>query len=359
MSGGGIAGRLERGLFPKAPSETDELETIEAGYRELGLTSHSAKALAESLGEGEPGGGPVPFWLARNIESELGALGYGKSKPLGHVREADARRLYAAVRSDLDRFFENTDEGAVMGPKLAEAKQKYKIGLALYNESKAAALLDAPEPEKAIRAMFTPGNVTAVYDMRQMVPDKVFDQSVQGWMQGLYEQASKPLLAGEAEGFSEARFAALLKPYNRNGHLQALVGTDKARELNALAGVFRHGADIADRAGRSSGTMERKTAIAQMAAMFDAFHSVISGQPERAAADLGATIGIPAVLGRMTTSPLGQRTLLNMPTPLAPWGVPMRGSALPPQGQGLLGAQGAAQAGPDLGTLLQMLGIGR
>lgn len=105
--------------------------------------------------------------------------------------------------------------------------------------------------------------------------------------------------------------------------------------------------------------MERKTAIAQMAAMFDAFHSVISGQPERAAADLGATIGIPAVLGRMTTSPLGQRTLLNMPTPLAPWGVPMRGSALPPQGQGLLGAQGAAQAAPDLATLLQQLGIGR
>jgi hypothetical protein len=247
----------------------------------------------------------LTFEKARQLESQLGQLMRSR-EPIGTIQKGQLGRLYRAVRESIDAFMA-TPGGANVSPALAEAKQAYRTGHALFNDSivkRLASRKGGLDVEEVVDRVFRPGEITDTLDFKQAVSTDTYKQSVASWLGDLY---TKAVIGGvESTQFSPSVFVKAVKPYLANGHLDVILEPKAAEQVKAFVGVLERipraeGAAL----GRGGGGF---LTTSQVLGALTSAGALAAGQPGAAAA-AGVAAAAPGVIGKLTTSDRGIRLL--------------------------------------------------
>lgn len=249
----------------------------------------------------------IPFWLARELESQFGELQALPAGYTGTLRRGEAAKLYGAVRQGIDQFLAS-DVGDI-APRLAAAKQDWRIGTQLFNES-LGPMVQQQTPEQAMAGIFQPTNVTQILDVRTALPDTAWTQAVEGWKANLITQATNPT-TGQLQ---PTKLAKLIGQYDQGGTLDIILGpeAEQARDLANALGMLGTSEKVA-MGGNPSGTGQQLTNSALFTTLPGFATRAALGDPA-AAAQMAGTLLAPPLVARYTTSPAGVEALSSLAT---------------------------------------------
>lgn len=293
----------------------------------------------------------IPFWLFRRMESELGNIAYRGAQPVGGITQADARFLYKALMQSGDEFY-NTELGSRVSPLLQQAKDIYKQGRFLFNDTVTRQFLDdsTATPEQMFAAAFTPKQATNTQYVKSLVPEDVWDAAAQGWAEGIYQRATREV--GGREVFSPAKFASEVARYDHNGQLELILGPERAADWRELAATYRQMRESQLPGYNPSSTTTQATAQGQVIGTpMAALSSLYAGRPDLAAGLMATGIGGPMALGQLVAREGGKRLITSALQP--------RGPVLSEPAASFLGAlagPGAGAQGSDFLRWLQAQG---
>lgn len=311
------------------------LETRAVGMPETGVSPYTGRAfeaeIVDDIGVGDLEAEIfdaikrpyITFDKARRIEAQLGEMAFRRAQPIGNIREGQAKALYKAIRDDMDEFLLETERGQRVLPALEEAKQHYRVGRALYNDSINATVMGRMargQPERLVPMVFKPGpgGVSNVLDFKMAVDPDTYEAAVSAWLRSLHH-ASLAQDAGQVV-FKPATFARLVRRYDVAddgvNHLDVILGPERADQLRDLLDVFDSLGTAEKLAGNPSGTGQALAGAAQLAAIANALtRATLSGAGAAGLSALGgvpmaaAAAGLPPALSRVVTSPQGIRFL--------------------------------------------------
>lgn len=290
--------------------QTDPLDAVaDAMVRQFGISPATARQFAEAAPDGR-----MPFWMARDLESQLGAMTRGPT--FGNTpQQAAAKRLYGALKDDMRSFYESSEQGGTVNAGLRAANEHFKRWQYYENESKLKVFAGRADSAARMRAAFQPGNADVTAELRDVLPAETFDAGVQGWARGLYDKHA------QGKPFNSAGFAKDIRDFDKNGQLDLLLGPERAAQFRRLAEAFTPSQSIMQ---RSSGTTERGIRGAQLFGLgtmtAEFLRALATGNlPAAGGALAGAAfdLGAPAALSRLTTTPGGINFLTRSAVPLA------------------------------------------
>lgn len=209
----------------------------------LGPTAQ-AQALEQLLGGLEQ---PMTWRQARMLEAQLGEAAYGPTAtPFGTLRQGQARRLYRAVRDDIDEFLKA--QGGV-NAALDTAKAEYRRTRTLANSAFVKSL--RKNPDAVLTEVFKVGpdgtvNVSRLQQFREVVPGPVYQQAAAGYVARLFDRAH---VAGRGERlFSPSAFVKSADPLlkgapGQDAPIDLILDTDTAAAFRAVVDKLRSLAD--------------------------------------------------------------------------------------------------------------------
>ena len=174
---------------------------------------------------------PITFALARRIETEMGRIGYATKRPVPESSvEGSARRLYHAIRGDLDEFL-TSPAGADVAPALAEAKQLYATQKRLFNDSILRSVTGKNfKPQTFIERVFSPrADVTDLLDFKRAVSDQTYQTATGALLAHGFDQATTATGVFRPEDF--VRWAG---PYVKTGRIDQILEPTQAQRFKQL-----------------------------------------------------------------------------------------------------------------------------
>lgn len=239
----------------------------------------------------------IPFGLARRISSELAQLGRGPNA----IASIDKGMLWGARKAMNEgiEIFLQSPAGAQVNPALEEAKQSYRVGRQLWNESivRGVARYDKPmQAGKVVDTVFRPGQIEDTLDFKQAVSDQTYLKATSSWLNSVYEKAK----IGDDQ-FSPVKFASQMQPYLKSGHLDVILPPETASRVKELVRIFE---TVGPRAEQGSGIRSVPGAVLTMGQMMGLLYSVMTASPKRAALALA-----PYGLAKATTTDTGIKFL--------------------------------------------------
>jgi hypothetical protein len=186
----------------------------------------------------------IPFSLARAIESQLRQLGKSPAA-IGTITQGQYGGLRNAVARDIDEFLLAPTTPGHHKQMLDQAKQVWRVGKSIYNESILAKIRDPKfPPEKILDRVFGSGP-TAILDLKQVVSggDTFADPGrwpmIQGAFLGsLYDRAVMEVSPG-VKAFSPSKFVTAIEPFIKDGRLGIILDPESERRMLTLVDVLR------------------------------------------------------------------------------------------------------------------------
>lgn len=266
----------------------------------LGLNEDAA-ALMEFARRAER----IPFWMARELEAQLGELQrLSAGQKVGNLRQGEYAQLYTGLRKGMDEFLDS-EGGSKIAPRLAALKQDWRTGKQLFNDS-LGPLLQSGNPEDAFQAVFKPTNVTQILDFRTAVSDDVWRQSVDAWKGSLLNAARDP----RTGVLVPTKLAREIEKYEKGGTLDLILGKG-AQEVRDLASTLK----LMGSAERVAGGANTSGTGQQL--INSGILSGALGYATNPAAAAGTFLA-PNLLSRYVTSPTGVDQLSRAASPVVP-----------------------------------------
>ena len=188
---------------------------------------------------------PIPFWLARRVESELGRIAFSKQQPIGTIDQGKAGRLYGALKRDMDESLDAIPEGSEIKTRLAEANQHYKTGKTMLNDTLLSHLSAAGQKsgkaERVLNTVFgSSKDLEPILDLKSSLSDETWQTFVaHGVASGLQRSMSRG--PDGAEAFNPAAFVKWADGLKGTGKLDLLLTpTQRGQwdaEVQKLAGL--------------------------------------------------------------------------------------------------------------------------
>lgn len=250
----------------------------------------------------------IPLGISREIEKQLGFRLKGQ-QPSADLAHRDLKRLFKAVRDDQEAFFATDPTTQQLGTGLAAQKAQYRDVAATYEQKRVKGFTKAGiEPEVLLRtALGQPGNVTATQTLKEAMTPESFDGVVQGWVNGLIDRFTQRTdLQGRTLAqpiFDIGGFYQALSKYDRNGHLDLLLGPPRARSMRQLLALYGRMHRSAIARSNPSGSATQAGAGMQAGAAATAVAQLVRGDPAMAAQTLATFLGVPYAAGQLTSRP--------------------------------------------------------
>lgn len=213
---------------------------------------------------------PIPMWLARRVESGIGARLRG-NMPIATGSQAMVKRMYWAANEDLRTFYAASPEGAQAGNYVERAKANFRDGLDTWNRSIMSKLLDKdPVVQAKALAPFTSStkNVEQLLKMKATLPADTWESLGAYTLGELYKDAS----AGGA--FDPKVMQAGIKRLEKAGKLDVIFD-------QATVARIKHHAQIDLAATRESLEHPLRKALAKMDPARVPDYVFAPGQPQR------------------------------------------------------------------------------
>ena len=195
----------------------DGLDLLTTG---LGLGPEGRAILRKSFD------GPLTFAEARRLQTEIGSAAFRGTAPIGSPQQGLAKSFYTALGRGIDDFL--TTDTAGVAPALAEAKQAYRTGKLLFNDSAKRLVTGSTKTpaavERVVAKAFAPGKITDTLDYKQLVSDETYTTAVQGWLARQFQKAGGPKATAQT-------IAKTFQPYLDSGHLEVILQPEQARLL--------------------------------------------------------------------------------------------------------------------------------
>lgn len=191
------------------------------------LPASFLRALPAEMRDAIEGNQPITFALARRIETEMGRIGYASRRPVPDTSvEGAARRMYHAIRQDLDEFL-TSPSGADVAPALAEAKQIYANEKRIFNDSVNRAVTRKDfAPEKFIEGVFNPrADVTDLLDFKLAVSPETYERATASFLAHGFDQAISTMAGGI---FQPEAFVRWAQPYLKSGRIDQILEPTQA-----------------------------------------------------------------------------------------------------------------------------------
>lgn len=248
--GTGVMQRLGRDAAD--PEGSDMLQLLQSPRLEGVRDPERQQVIARLVDEWKAGHSetPVPFWLARRLESILGEAAWRNAKPIGTLSQGRARQMWYGLQDDMRTFFTEHAAGQQVQQGLRQAKDLYIDGINVYNNSIVKHLLSRvpKEREQFLDKFVVSGNLTELAEIKTHASPEVWNQLVAHTMADIAERASvngvivPQRLAGQARRLeTHGKIDLLLTPEQKAQfratvqEMQAVKGAPSTRLAQRLA----------------------------------------------------------------------------------------------------------------------------
>lgn len=192
--------------------------------------SRAVQQLVEAFERGTMQDVPIPFWLARRLESVVGEMAWRNTKPVGTISQGRARQIWYGLQDDMRQFFETHPAGQQVATDLRQAKDLYIEGVNLYNNSIVKHLLshNPKEREQFLDRFVATTNLSEIAEIQAHASPEVWNLLRAHVLADIAERASvNGVLQPE-------RLAQQARRLEAHGKIDLLLSPEEKAQFRAL-----------------------------------------------------------------------------------------------------------------------------